>query len=257
MKDFIFRPAWDGLGDHLFYTHLPRIAAQSGRYRRVLMSKDATFRSKIYRALFWEQNPYLNDFTDQQPRKATVTHVNPGTNILDQIMLSHGLDDGERFHEPEVYFDVPRKPEFCNATVYDPNYLSYVGNLRTIDIVRFFEMGRCVPDVMLQPRRTNASALRFGATCTTSSFMQYCSLIVSARKFICLTSGGATLASALGRPAIALWAEGQNPMFHHSPLHTYINVRPSFGMRWCPAVASVIVRELSGIKSHIRRVMWA
>jgi hypothetical protein len=147
-------------------------------------------------------------------------------NLLDFIMLRRGLDDRKRFHEPEVYFKPEKITALAGATVYDPNFVSDVGRLESSHIERYFARKKIHPDFMLKPRGRGLPVREFGALLETKDLEHYCSVIVSAGRFICLTSGGATLAAALGRPAICLYGTGQLEMFHHSCAHRYLNLNP-------------------------------
>ena len=55
----------------------------------------------------------------------------------------------------------------------------------------------------------------------TPTFENYASVIASCRQFVCLASGGATLAAALAKPSLVLHGADQKPMFHHSKHHRY------------------------------------
>jgi ADP-heptose:LPS heptosyltransferase len=55
----------------------------------------------------------------------------------------------------------------------------------------------------------------------TPGFESYCSVIASCRNFLCLASGGATLAAALSKPSLVLHGADQKKMFHHSKHHRY------------------------------------
>ena len=105
-----------------------------------------------------------------------------------------------------------------------------------------------MPDFMLQPRSKSLPARHFGTIIETKNLEHYCSVIVSAKQFICLTSGGATLAAALGVPSMALWGNGQCTMFHHSPMHTYVNVNPITLRQRCQA-------RLNGYTQGLRQRM--
>lgn len=223
---FVIKVKFGGLGDHLFYSHLPRIAKQSGKFSRVLISDLSEYRNPDYRRLIWEANPYVDGFTREDAPYPLFDNVPAGTNLMDQIMILRGLDDGKRFHEPELYFKPGKIDSLAGATVYDPNFVSNVGNLEARHIERFFARNKITPDFMLQPRGKGFPVRRYGTIIETKNLEHYCSVIVSARRFICLTSGGATLAAALGAPVVALWGNGQCQMFHHSPIHTYVNVNP-------------------------------
>jgi hypothetical protein len=223
-RDFIIRIDYGGLGDHLFYSHLPRIAKQHGGYDRVFISNLSKFRSSDYRRLVWEANPYIDGFSDEGSALPDFKAVPVGRNILDHVMLLAGLDDGQRFHEPELYFKPAVIESLKNAIVFDPNFVSFVGAVEARHIEKFFAEERITPDYLLAPRDKAPTIKQYGQLLATTSFEHYCSVIVSAKRFICLTSGGATLAAALGVPVTALWGHGQKSMFHHSRLHRYVNV---------------------------------
>ena len=223
---FLIKVKYGGLGDHLFYSHLPRIAKQSGGFGQVLISNLSVYRNPDYRRLIWETNPYVDGFTEEDAPYPEFGSVPEDMNLLDNIMIERGLEDGKRFHEPELYFKPERINSLAGAIVYDPNYVSNVGNLETQHVESYFDRKNLSPDFMLQPRGKGAPVLQYRALIETKSLEHYCSVIVSAKQFICLTSGGATLAAALGRPALCLYGDGQMKMFHHSRLHRYIDVNP-------------------------------
>src|SRR5262245_2095841 len=118
-----------GLGDHLFYSHLPRIAKQTGAFDQVFISNRSTVRSREFWKLVWELNPFVDGFTDASGVSMFTTYNNDAQNMLDSIMLSYGLDDGVRFHEPEVFYAPTKSPDLADVNVYDPNYVSGTGNL--------------------------------------------------------------------------------------------------------------------------------
>ena len=222
---FVLHLKWGGLGDHLFYSHLPRIAKQLG-YKQVFIDTLSEFRRDDYRWI-WALNPFVDGFVDAEPTNAIPDfgEVAPEMNLLDRILLDCGLDDGRRWHEPEFYYLPQRRPEFENKVVYDPNYVSDVGHVDTSRMeARLEELG-IVPDCQLELREKHF-ALEGLPTISTPSLFDYCDLIHSCRQFVCLTSGGATLAAALQRECIAVYGQGQKPMFHHSRLHTYLDASP-------------------------------
>ncbi|MDR3724540.1 MAG: hypothetical protein P4K83_08660 [Terracidiphilus sp.] len=253
-KTFVIKVLYGGLGDHLFYSHLPRIAKQNCGYERVLVSNQSEFRNQEYKRLVWESNPFVDGFTDEDAPYPFVDRIPPGTNLLDGIMRCRGLDDGKSFHEPEVFFSPPKDSSLVNATVYDPNYVSYVGSLNPEHVEQYFEASGGMPDYMLEFRGKGAPLRRYGDVIRTKGLDHYCSVIVSARRFICLTSGGATLAAALGVPVTALWGHGQDSAFHHSRLHTYINVNPSFLQRHYPVVAARTEKLEKALKRSVIRL---
>ena len=223
-RDFIIRIKYGGLGDHLFYSHLPRIAKQHGGYDRVFISNASEFRNAEYRRLIWESNPYVDGFSDGGSTLPDFKDVPAGRNILDHVMLLAGLTDGQRFHEPELYVKPPVIESLQNAIVFDPNFVSYIGSVEPRHVEKFFAEERIDPDYVLAARDRTIPIKNHAQVLATTSLEHYCSVIVSAKQFICFTSGGATVAAGLGTSAIALWGHGQKPMFHHSKLHRYVNV---------------------------------
>jgi len=221
-RDFLIHITWGGLGDHLFFSHLPRIAKEQG-YDRVHVTTRSELRHDDYR-LVWTLNPYVDGFVDAEPRYVpNFGEVPDGINLLDRIMLESGLDDGRRLHEPEFFYRPSTLPQYRDKVVYDPNFVSYVGEINVDNIKKYLNENGIWVDYQLQPRE-KAFALEGVALVETPTLRLYCDLIHSCRRFLCLTSGGATLTAALGKGCTAFHGEGQKPMFHHSRRHTYVLV---------------------------------
>ena len=64
-RRLILQIKFGGLGDHLFYSHLPRIAKQSGECTGVYISNHSSFRSPEYKELIWKLNPFVDGFVDR------------------------------------------------------------------------------------------------------------------------------------------------------------------------------------------------
>ena len=130
MKTLIISIQKGGLGDHLFYSHLPRIAKQYGGYNQVYISNDSIFRNPDTKKLVWELNPYLDGFTNEAGVFYFSENILEGQNLLDHLMLAYGLDDHKRNHEPEIYYKPKLVEAFIHKTIYDPNYISYTGDIK-------------------------------------------------------------------------------------------------------------------------------
>jgi hypothetical protein len=214
-----------GLGDHLFLSHIPRIAKETGKYNKVFISNMSTYKSSLYKALVWDSNPYIDGFTDNPGWYPEIPETFPGTNLLDMNMLGHGLDDGIRFHEPEIYYVPKIKAELKNKVIYDPNFIANAGRIGIKELDKFFNTPEQLLDFQMYPRNktllvNNIPYLK------SDSLEEYCSIIVSCKKFYCLTSGSATLAAALKKNAVVLYGERVKRKFHHSRLHNYIFIKP-------------------------------
>ena len=223
---FVITVPWGGLGDHLFHSHLPRIAKEHGGYERVFVSRRSAFRREDYRTLVWELNPFVDGFTDDEGPVPVMTAVPRGMNLLDAIMLARGLDDGRRFHEAEVFY-VPRNVEaIAGRHVYDPNYVSHVGDLSPRRLRAAFRRGG-MPDAQCRPRHPSWPLDGVAKMIEPGSVFDYCDLIASCGRFSCVMSGGATLAPALGRAAEVYFAGATTlAMFRHSPMNEYIDIAP-------------------------------
>src|SRR6266496_3112403 len=64
-RRLILQIKFGGLGDHLFFSHLPRIAKQSGECTGVYISNQSCFRSPEYKELIWKLNPFVDGFVDE------------------------------------------------------------------------------------------------------------------------------------------------------------------------------------------------
>jgi len=222
-RHFVIEVKHGGIGDHLFYSHLPRIAKQSGKYDKVYVSSRSQFRNEEYRKLIWESNPYVDGFCEDEADYPIFDSVEDGMNILDKIMLLRGLDDGKRFHEPELYLRCRPRFDLSQAVIYDPNFVSYVGEVSTEAIESFLRDNdiRITHQMKLWERHF---ALRdCGIELHTPTLSEFCRVVVSCRRLLCLSSGTASLAAALGKTAIVFYGDGQKKMFHHSALHKYVN----------------------------------
>jgi len=220
---FVIEVKYGGIGDHLFYSHLPRIAKQSGQYDRVFVSSHSEFRNPEYRKLVWECNPYVDGFCDENGDYPIFDSVEEGMNILDKIMVLRGLDDGKRFHEPELYFKGQSRQDLFDAVVYDPNFVSYVGDISSEEIESFLRDNHIRATHQMALWEKHYELDHNLAILQTNTLEEFCRVILSCRQLLCLSSGTATLASALGKPATVFYGNGQKPMFHHSRLHRYVN----------------------------------
>ena len=126
-KTLILQRKHGGLGDHLFYSYIPRIAKETEVCKNVFISNFSEFRHPDYKRFVWEKNPCTDGSMDEEGVEKDISlEERPDRNILDMIMLRLSLDDGQRFHEPELYFTPKYKKELENKSVYDTNYVSLV-----------------------------------------------------------------------------------------------------------------------------------
>lgn len=63
-KKLIIEITYSGLGDHLFHSHIPRIAKIYGGFDEVFISNYSKFGHIDYKKIIWELNPYVDGFVD-------------------------------------------------------------------------------------------------------------------------------------------------------------------------------------------------
>lgn len=223
MKILVLEIQKGGLGDHLFYSHIPRIAKEIKLYDKVLISNHSLFRHPDYKKIVWELNPYIDGFTNEKGIFHSASEVGENENLLDKLMLLYGLDDGLRFHEPEIYYQPIINPKYQNIEVYDPNYISYTGDLASGKLIEKWFRKSSIP-IAYQMKIFSHRNLKIACTqfIETSSLFEFCSLIVSCKRMYCLTTGTATLAAALKIPVTVFYGEGHIKMYRHTNLHDYV-----------------------------------
>jgi len=223
MKKLVLRIQYGGLGDNLLWSPIPRLAKEKHGYDSVFISNYSEFRNPETKKLVWEYNPYIDGFIDEDAPTPNFNFVEEGKNILDALVDFVGLsDDGVRFREPEIYYTPIYRKEYADYIIYDPNYISEAGHPSVKHIQQYFESNNIDIDRQMELRPPHL-ALPNLPSLSVKGLERFCDLIYSCKAFYCLTSGSATLASALYKPITVLFATA-NSMFHHSKNNTYIKL---------------------------------
>jgi len=228
-KSLIIHVSFGGLGDHLLYSHIPRIAKQSGKYSKVFLSSSSPIRNERHLEYIWANNPYVDGFFSQysshEHNPLEISNFDTSKeNILDKIMFSYGLDDGLRWHEPELYFEVPLIPELKGKSVFDPNFISDSGNLNPFKVAKFLHKHEGNLDFQFPCGRGSSAfpVINFDQTIKDSNFVEFCSILISCGRVYSLTTGTATLAAALKKNATILHGGRIDKRFLHSKRHKYV-----------------------------------
>jgi|GEM_PF-372242 len=221
---FVIQIFYGGLGDHLFYSHLPRIAKESG-FEKVYISEYSEMRGSETKGLIWENNPYVDGFCKEKGYRAPdFTDLSDNMNLLDKLMLEQGLDDGKRFHEPELYYKPKLRKELVEKTVYDPNYISGVWGISSRDVENYLKKNRIKIDFQMGLRDNSVPLKRKVKIISSSSLEEFCDIVASCKRMYCFTTGTATLAAALGKKSTVFYNKGVKKMFRHSKLHKYVKL---------------------------------
>lgn len=224
-----------GLGDHLFHSHLPRIAKQHGRYEKVFVSSLSEAWNEDCMRLVWEINPYVDGFVNQRgitcnlksiaskiENRRNIENIE-APNLLDEIMYAYGLDDGIVMHEPEIYY-VPRFRQEYNKVIFDPNFISYTGEININDVSTFFRRKRIKFDLYMYVRTDRAlhKVNSKNKYVKTKNLEEFFDLIYSCKEIHCFTTGTATIAPALGKKAHVYYGEYHQIAMRHSKMNEYI-----------------------------------
>ena len=219
VKKIIFKVAYGGLGDHLFYSSLPRLLKQLQLAEEVYISDQSNFRNPQIFDLIWKDNPYLNGLTKEEPTPLEEIKDSKQRKIVNLIFEKFNIISDKEI-PVEIYKKLEINPDFQEKYI-DLNYISYVGAFSWLDKLKTY-LG--YPDhVMVNPDKLTALLFSKRKKIFTKSLQEYAELIYSSSSFITLASGGATLAAALNKPSIVYYGFGQNKVFHHA-MHQYIRV---------------------------------
>ncbi|MCE2655881.1 MAG: hypothetical protein LW602_05425 [Sediminibacterium sp.] len=241
-----------GLGDHLFYSHLPRIAKQTKAFDKVYISNHSFFRHPDYKKIVWELNPFIDGFTNNKGVFKFSTKYNDNQNMLDSIMLAYGLDDGIRMHEPEVYYKPNINDSLAQINIYDPNYQSYTGDLisgRLMD--EYFSQNDISIHYQMKflgKRYLPIQSAQINSSFACNNLFEFCDLLASVNKIYCLTTGTATLAAAINKKLTVFYGNGHIRGYRHSPLHDYIclgtDYKPKHYIRkWVGYLYSILFKK--------------
>ncbi len=212
-----------GLGDHLFYSHIPRIAKITNTFDFVLISNRSIFRNPDYKKLIWELNPYVDGFTNEEGVFHFSTYFNEDQNMLDSIMLMYGLDDNERFHEPEIYYNPNIKMELSGQIIFDPNYISYTGDIKSNQLIKKWLFDNKINiDFEMQILSKRFIKLDSNKFLQAKNIFDFCDILISIDSIYCFTTGTATLATALKKRANVFYGKGHQEGYRHSKNNNYI-----------------------------------
>ena len=251
--------AWDGLGDTLFLSHLPKIAKEKGGYQYVYINENHAYKSPGTQDLVWRSNPYVDGFTregdlyfeEQQwvhwtlcglgdirpPREKFANNA-----MLHRLMKIYKLDDPDFDGLP--YVNIGLIQEKCpdinidftviqNSIIFDGNWKAHIG-LEEADVLKFFETNR-KPDLQFTP--VNHSKSEVGGAeskcilipdvpqIKVANIYEYAFILSNCKQFICLMSGGAVLSAALHKPCIVLDSKKTTAMhrFDEFNYHLYLD----------------------------------
>lgn len=205
-----------GLGDYLFFSPLPRLLKNADPNSKVFVVLSKKPRSQEVLDIVWRLNPYVDGvlFGKASKCKLEPIELSGQENILSKNAKLFGLSVTDEL-SPEIYVNLPDELHAEHGKiVVDLNYKSFVGAINLGKILKDIKIEFQKDEIIL----VNSKAMN---SYQTTSFIDYIHLIRDAKKFVCLTSGGATLAAALNKNSICYYGFGQKKIFHHHSGHEY------------------------------------
>jgi len=197
-----------GLGDHLQHSTLPKLYNSLGK--KVFISNKCKFRNEEIKELVWETNPYVCGFSDMEPnagmsclrtQERAVKIWQPTHNSINNIEKAHGFIPSNI--GPEIFYSPKTISEYSNFLVFDATAYTVRSDYNK-------EILNCIlekefPDDKILFLKNNkisySSDEDFSTnkyeTITVNSIFEYCDVIKSCNKFVCLMSGGHSLAQAI------------------------------------------------------------
>lgn len=249
-RRLIIEIPYGGFGDHLFHSHLPRIAKETGAFEEVFISSKSLIRQQDHLDIIWNLNPFVDGFLEETgvtcdlKECVLASKERTQSNILDYVMYAFNLDDGKKWHNPEIFYQ-PKYIEEYNLSIYDPNHFTYVGDFNTHDLYNFLKSSAIHFDAIMK-LRGNKALYKFNSKhliIDAPTVYDFCDVLYSAKEIYCFTSGTATLSAALNKKATVFYGAGIDRGFHHCTLHNYKLVphslqtrlrrfvKPLFGLR--------------------------
>ncbi len=222
---------YGGFGDHLFHSHLPKIAKETGKFDEVYFSSKSLIRKQDHLDLVWKRNPYIDGFVDEPGVSCDLKSIveeaklRRDVNLLDLVMIAYGLDDGVRWHDPELYYKPNLISEY-QVKIFDPNHFTYIGDFNERDLYAYLRKHNIKFDAVMKLLGNKAlyRSDRSHLIIEAPSVYEFCDVLYSAKEIYCFTSGTATLASALGKHAVVFYGAKLDRGFHHSKTHDYVFV---------------------------------
>ena len=218
-EELVIYIQYPGLGDHLFYSHLPRLIKESGRYSRVYISSLNKYRSNDIKRVVWDLNPFVDGYVAKKAPSCTMNVKVNDKNLLAVIAYMYGIDI--EYADPEIFYEPKMITDLKGATLYDPNYISNAGEISAVMIEKYFNDKHISISHQLAPREK--SMMMVGPQeLTATSIFDFIDILFSVNEIYCLTTGTATICSAISKKAYVLYGIGIIPMHHHSKYNDYI-----------------------------------
>lgn len=210
-RQIIFQLNAPGLGDHLFFSCLPRLAKEQGICKQFFVSEFSNFSRNqgLYKSLIWENNPYVDGIV-KEPSNITLPPYYQleqpfkNSNIIDMYLNFFGIKTTTN-SIPEIYTKPKLISKLQDKTIYDPNVDCVskwvVQNLTETQILNYLEKNSIKIDYQLPlkfcgKQLPNIPILDYGDT-----FENWFNCVYSCKSFFCVFSGSSHLRAAFKKTA--------------------------------------------------------
>ncbi len=219
MNKYIIHQYFGGLGDNLQFSTIPELCYHSGI--ECFISDNNVYRNPEIKELVWDCNPYVNGYSPDTPNAGSCRHTGGykgASSIVDAMEEYHGF--GHKNHLPIIYYHPKFKKEFSDKIIidfsaisakdrYNDDYIKYITDLI------YWKKQECVV-IKSKKNSFNYYSLNEFEQYEFNDIFEYCDLIYSCKKFMCLDSGGQVLAAAISRFKANIDVECHLPVGWHA-----------------------------------------
>lgn len=201
MNKYIIHQDFGGLGDNLQFSTIPELCYHANI--SCFISDKNVYRNPEIKELVWDCNPYVNGYSPDVPNAGSCRH--PGgyrgaSSIVDAMEDYHGF--GFKNHLPIIYYYPKIKKEFSDKTIIDFSAISAKDRYND-DSIKYItdDIQNKQECIVIKSKKNsfNYYSLNQFEQYQFNDIFEYCDLIYSCKKFLCLDSGGQVLASAISR----------------------------------------------------------
>lgn len=231
-KELVLQIGAPGLGDHLFFSPLPRILKEQNVYDRIYISNFSNFsrNNGIYRKIIWQANPYIDGIIDESgvlPPPIDSIKQNNKFNIIDNYLFFFGGSVLNN-NTPEIYYKFEEDKNLINKTIFDSNCISdwVADKLNKNNIKDYFLQNNIVIDLQLPVKYNGVELENIPMLDYKNDFLNWCICIFSCKNLYSMFSGSSNLRAAFKKNANVLLSE---PLRHDVtvfklPNNNYINI---------------------------------
>jgi len=232
---------WQGLGDNLQISTIPRRMFEKYGEKCVWISDATFYRNPEIRSLVWETNPYIAGFT-KEPGESKRKDINFGKfNWIEMWERLYGLEEPYS-HKPEIHIEKPKDIFNVSSNVLlDISYSEESLNVNQKHFPNFLEKHKSViKDLyksfsnkslfkVVNPNLSKEASVDLISmlcseldikTLQVTNIQDYCSVISNCSEFISTHSGNHSLAAALRNSSYCLIPT----RYYHMKYFTYSNI---------------------------------